>query len=321
MASPGLNEDADAERNRANLVSFVLRPLSSRATISRYLLEDAGSLSLASKVVYELMVSRLPAVSPNISEMPVERLYIACRPINALTASSWPGLARLNEILAKLPGVGAPVKLGSTEIAPANSVFGFESLTLTISFSSPPPRSQLFLGDLASSSLQNISKLVLHGNVACGDVATLLPLLARLRNLAIVHCQGVSGTFTGPVVRFISDIRKKHGHDAVSLKGCGRFDLADDLSDIADIAHIDLSSIDTLLGGCGHLFPSSLIRPRVCLHRYPRTLFRQLSLGQSPHKSFREKSYVTLLFEELPSDFTQLLFFVQVTSLFSSTRP
>jgi len=141
MASPGLNEDADAERNRANLVSFVLRPLSSRATISRYLLEDAGSLSLASKVVYELMVSRLPAVSPNISKMPVERLYIACRPINALTASSWPGLARLNEILAKLPGVGAPVKLGSTEIAPANSVFGFESLTLTISFSSPPPRS------------------------------------------------------------------------------------------------------------------------------------------------------------------------------------
>ena len=177
MASPGLNEDADAERNRANLVSFVLRPLSSRATISRYLLEDAGSLSLASKVVYELMVSRLPAVSPNISKMPVERLYIACRPINALTTSSWPGLARLNEILAKLPGVGAPVKLGSTEIAPANSVFGFESLTLKISFSSPPPPSQLLLGDLASSSLENISKLVLHGNVACGDVATLLPLL------------------------------------------------------------------------------------------------------------------------------------------------
>ena len=130
-----------------------------------------------------------------------------------------------------------------------------------------------------------------------------------------------SGTFTGPVVRFISDIRKKHGHDAVSLKGCGRFDLADDLSDIADIAHIDLSSIDSLQGGCGHLFPSSLIRPRVCLHRYPRTLFRQLSLGQSPHKSFREKSYVTLLFVELPPDFTQLPFFVQVTSLFSSTRP
>jgi len=104
--------------------------------------------------VYELVVSRFSAISPNI----------ACRPINALTASSWPGLARLNVILAKLPGVGAPVKLGSTEIAPANSVFGFESLTLKISFSSPPPPSQLLLGDLASSGLENISKLVLHGN-------------------------------------------------------------------------------------------------------------------------------------------------------------
>ena len=318
MASKFLRNDdgpsTAAERNHASLISFVLRPLRSRATIGRYLLDDAGSLSLASKAVYELMVSRLPAISPNISKMPVERLYIASRPINALTASSWPGLARLNEILAKLPGVGAPVKLGSTEIAPVNSVFGFESLTLkdlTRSIFDPPP-SQLLLGDLASSSLENISKLVLHGNVAC-DVATLLPLLARLRllrNLAIVHCQGVSGTFTGPVVRFISDNRKKHGHEAVSLKGCGRFDLADDLSDIADIAHIDLSSIDSLQGGCGHLFPSSLIRPRVCLHRYPRTLFRQLSLGQSPHKSFREKSYVTLLFVELPPDFTQLLFFL-----------
>jgi len=107
--------------------------------------------------------------------------------------------------------------------------------------------------------MENISKLVLHGNAVCGDVATPLPLLARLRNLAIVHCQGASGTFTGPVVRFISDIRKKHGHDVVSLKGCGRFDLADDFSDIADIAHIDLSSIGSLQGVCGHLFPSSLM--------------------------------------------------------------
>jgi len=109
------------------------------------------------------------------------------------------------------------------------------------------------------ASMENISKLVLHGNAVCGDVATPLPLLARLRNLAIVHCQGASGTFTGPVVRFISDIRKKHGHDVVSLKGCGRFDLADDFSDIADIAHIDLSSIGSLQGVCGHLFPSSLM--------------------------------------------------------------
>ena len=71
-----------------------------------------------------------------------------------------------------------------------------------------------------------------------------------------------SGTFTGRAVRFISDIRKKHGRDAVSLTGCGRFDLADDLSDIADIAHIDLSSIDTLSGGCWHLFLFFFARPR-----------------------------------------------------------
>ena len=44
-------------------------------------------------------------------------------------------------------------------------------------------------------------------------------------------------------------------------------------------------------------------------------------VDQSAHESFREKSYVALLFVELPPDFTQFLFFVQVTSLFSSTRP
>ena len=81
---------------------------------------------------------------------------------------------------------------------------------------------------------------MLHGNVACGDIATLLTI-ERLRNLAIAHCRGVSGAFTGPIVRFISDIWKKHGHDAVSLTVCGRFVLADDFLNIADIVHIDLS--------------------------------------------------------------------------------
>lgn len=100
MASKFLRRDdgpsADAKRNRTSLVSFVFRPLRSRAAISRYLLHDVGSLSLASKTVYELMVLSLPAISPNISKMPVDRLYIASRPINALTASSWLGLARFN---------------------------------------------------------------------------------------------------------------------------------------------------------------------------------------------------------------------------------
>ena len=57
-----------------------------------------------------------------------------------------------------------------------------------------------------------------------------------------------SGTFTGTLVRLISNIRDKHGRDAVNLDGCGRFDLAEDLSDIADVTHIDLSKISSLHG-------------------------------------------------------------------------
>ena len=50
------------------------------------------------------------------------------------------------------------------------------------------------------------------------------------------------------MIRLISDIRFKHGHDAVKLNNCGRFVLANDLSDIADMTHIDLSNIDSLEG-------------------------------------------------------------------------
>jgi hypothetical protein len=58
------------------------------------------------------------------------------------------------------------------------------------------------------------------------------------------------GTFTGGIIRFFSDIRLKHGSHSVNLGNCGRFVLADDLSDIADITHIDLSSISSLEGTC-----------------------------------------------------------------------
>jgi hypothetical protein len=58
------------------------------------------------------------------------------------------------------------------------------------------------------------------------------------------------GTFTGGIIRLISDIRLKNGRGAVDLSGCGRFMLADDLSDIADITHIDLSGIGSLEGTC-----------------------------------------------------------------------
>ena len=46
----------------------------------------------------------------------------------------------------------------------------------------------------------------------------------------------------------ISDIRAKHGKDSVDLRGCGKFTLAEDLSDIKDITSIDLSSINNLEG-------------------------------------------------------------------------
>jgi len=54
-------------------------------------------------------------------------------------------------------------------------------------------------------------------------------------------------------VRLVSDIRAKHGKGALRLKGCGRFVLADNLSDIAEITHVDLSGISSLEGGCPFL--------------------------------------------------------------------
>ena len=51
-------------------------------------------------------------------------------------------------------------------------------------------------------------------------------------------------------------MRATHGKGAVILKGCGRFELAEDLSVIADMTHIDLSGIDTLEGECWRAFPS-----------------------------------------------------------------
>ena len=63
-----------------------------------------------------------------------------------------------------------------------------------------------------------------------------------------------SGTFTGGIIRLISNIRLKHGRDAVKLSNCGRFVLANDFSDMADIAHIDLSGIGSLEGACFFMF-------------------------------------------------------------------
>ena len=46
----------------------------------------------------------------------------------------------------------------------------------------------------------------------------------------------------------ISDMRAKHGTDSVNLYMCGKFTLAEDLSDIKDITSIDLSNICSLEG-------------------------------------------------------------------------
>ena len=57
-----------------------------------------------------------------------------------------------------------------------------------------------------------------------------------------------TGVFTGKIIRLISDIRAKHGKDSVELWNCGKFTLAEDLSDISDMTSINLSSIGTLEG-------------------------------------------------------------------------
>ena len=58
----------------------------------------------------------------------------------------------------------------------------------------------------------------------------------------------LAGTFTGEIIRIISNICREHGQGAVGLDECSGFWLADDLSDTADITHIDLSSISSLEG-------------------------------------------------------------------------
>ena len=52
----------------------------------------------------------------------------------------------------------------------------------------------------------------------------------------------VIGEITGPTVRWLSGIKEKN------LNGCGKLTLASDLSDIADMAHVDLSNMSSLTG-------------------------------------------------------------------------
>ena len=85
------------------------------------------------------------------------------------------------------------------------------------------------------------------------------------------------------MIRFINDIRLKHGRDAVNLSNCGRFVLADDLSEIADMTHIDLSNIDSLEGAS---FSSSFVLLFSFGGRISGTLFSR----NIAHTSFADQS-------------------------------
>ena len=65
----------------------------------------------------------------------------------------------------------------------------------------------------------------------------------------------VLGVFTGPIIRLISGMRAKHGTNSVFLGNCGKFTLAEDLSDISDMTRIDLSGINSLEGEPLEKFP------------------------------------------------------------------
>ena len=87
--------------------------------------------------------------------------------------------------------------------------------------------------------------------------------------------------------RLISDILLKHGRDAFNLSKCGRFVLADDLSEIADMTHIDLSNIDSLEGAS---FSSSFVLlfsfgGRISSTFFPRNI---------AHTSFADQSQMKL---------------------------
>ena len=63
-----------------------------------------------------------------------------------------------------------------------------------------------------------------------------------------------TGVFTGKTIRMISDICAKHGKNSVNLKNCGKFTLAEDLSDISDMTSIDVSGFTSLHVGSQSAF-------------------------------------------------------------------
>jgi hypothetical protein len=58
----------------------------------------------------------------------------------------------------------------------------------------------------------------------------------------------VTGTIDGALLCLISGLRAKYGGEAVNLSGCGKILLSDNLSNVADLAEIDVGGIDSLEG-------------------------------------------------------------------------
>ena len=100
-----------------------------------------------------------------------------------------------------------------------------------------------------------VIKLISEGNAnfeGCDGPIYLPTDLSSIKDIKKIdlHSLGgrLQGVFTGAIIRMISDMRAKHGTDSVNLYNCGKFTLAEDLSDIKDIKSIDLSSISSLEG-------------------------------------------------------------------------
>ena len=74
------------------------------------------------------------------------------------------------------------------------------------------------------------------------------PVLPCAEHFLFLFLFFYAGVFTGAIIRMISDMRAKHGQGSVKLDDCGKFTLAEDLSDIKDITSIDLSGINSLEG-------------------------------------------------------------------------
>ena len=81
----------------------------------------------------------------------------------------------------------------------------------------------------------------------------------------------VIGEITGPIVRWLSGIKEKN------LNGCGKLTLASDLSDIADMTHVDLSNMNSLTG------TSRVNIPRNFLEIHPANSWKYLFANSQSH--------------------------------------